>query len=64
MEEAWIYSPVTATPQEGWELAVKPSRVGVRVTQPSDKIRERFRLGMGLVRNVARCPYARAPDQA
>ena len=43
MSETWLQSLMTATPQAGWELAVTLSRVGIRVTQPSDDIRERLR---------------------
>jgi hypothetical protein len=43
MNEAWLQSLVTATPQEGWDLAVKLSRMGVKVTQPSAEARDRLR---------------------
>ena len=33
----------TDTPQAGFDLAVKMSRVGVKVTQPSDEIRKELR---------------------
>ena len=47
MSEAWLLSLMAATPQEGWELAGKLSRMDVRVTQPSEEIRERLRLVYG-----------------
>jgi len=31
----WLESLLTATPQEGFELAIKLSRMGVKSTQPS-----------------------------
>ncbi len=34
MTESWLPSLITATPQEGFALAVKLSRVGVKTTQP------------------------------
>jgi hypothetical protein len=33
--ETWLASLRTATPQEGFELATKLARVGVKLTQPS-----------------------------
>ncbi len=35
MAETWLSSLKTATPQEGFELATKLARVGVKLTQPS-----------------------------
>ena len=43
MTDTWLTSLITATPQAGFELAVKLSRVGVKVTQPSDEIRKELR---------------------
>ena len=43
MSETWLPSLITPTPQAGFELAVKLSRVGVKVTQPSDDIRGKLR---------------------
>ncbi|MFI2378295.1 hexameric tyrosine-coordinated heme protein [Streptomyces sp. NPDC018964] len=43
MSETWLPSLRTDTPQEGWELAVKMSRVGVKATQPSAEVRDRLR---------------------
>ncbi|MCO5089783.1 hexameric tyrosine-coordinated heme protein [Bosea sp. (in: a-proteobacteria)] len=43
MAEAWLASLRTATPQEGFELATKLARVGVKMTQPSAEIRDKLR---------------------
>lgn len=43
MAETWLPSLRTATPQEGFELAAKLARVGVKLTQPSAEIRDRLR---------------------
>ncbi|MFV0408969.1 MAG: hexameric tyrosine-coordinated heme protein [Paracoccus sp. (in: a-proteobacteria)] len=43
MTETWLPSLKTATPQEGFELATKLARVGVKLTQPSAEIRDRLR---------------------
>ncbi|MCJ2050272.1 hexameric tyrosine-coordinated heme protein [Methylobacterium sp. J-070] len=43
MSELWLSTLITATPQAGFDLAVKLSRVGVKVTQPSDEIRTHLR---------------------
>lgn len=43
MAEPWLTSLITTTPQAGWELAIKLSRMGVKVTQPSDEVRSRLR---------------------
>ncbi len=39
----WLGSLKTATPQEGFELAIKLSQKGVEYTQPSEKIRKKLR---------------------
>lgn len=39
----WLTSLKTDTPQAGWDLAVKLSRMGVKVTQPSDDVRKALR---------------------
>ena len=41
--EVWLPSLVTETPQEGFELAVKLSRMGVKTTQPDVEVRKRLR---------------------
>ena len=43
MAEPWLHTLLTPTPQAGWELAIKLSRMGVKVTQPSDEIRTKLR---------------------
>lgn len=43
MSENWLPSLKTDTPQAGFELAVKLSRMAVRMTQPSDEVRTRLR---------------------
>ena len=41
--DTWLPSLKTDTPQAGFELAVKLSRVGVKYTQPSDAVRSSLR---------------------
>lgn len=41
--EPWLGSLQTATAQEGFELALKLSRMGVKYTQPSAEARDRMR---------------------
>ena len=43
MTDAWLPSLRTNTPQEGFELAIKLSRMGVKYTQPSEEVRSRLR---------------------
>lgn len=43
MSETWLPTLQTDTPQEGYELAVKLSRVAVKMTQPDASIREELR---------------------
>jgi hypothetical protein len=43
MTEQWLTSLRTATPQLGFELAIKLSQMGVKYTQPSGEIRARLR---------------------
>lgn len=43
MSETWLPSLQTATPQEGFELATKLARNGVKVTQTSAEIRDKLR---------------------
>lgn len=40
---SWLPSLITATPQEGYELAIKLSRMAVKLTQPDDDTRNRLR---------------------
>lgn len=39
----WLPTLQTDTPEEGYELAVKLSRVAVKLTQPDAEVRERLR---------------------
>ncbi len=43
MSDTWLTTLKTATPQEGYELAIKLSRMGVKYTQPSDEVRKKLR---------------------
>jgi Hexameric tyrosine-coordinated heme protein (HTHP) len=43
MAEIWLTSLLTATPQEGFELAIKLSQMGVIYTQPSEDVRKKLR---------------------
>jgi hypothetical protein len=44
MSDPWLPSLITETPQAGFELAIKLSRMGVKMTQPSDEIRKKLRV--------------------
>ncbi len=41
--ELWLTSLITETPQEGYELAIKMARMGVKYTQPDAEIRDKLR---------------------
>lgn len=43
MSDSWLPTLITTTPEEGFNLAVKMSRIGVKVTQPSAEVRDRLR---------------------
>lgn len=43
--ETWLTSLITDTPQAGFELAIKLSRIGVKYTQPSAEVRDSLRDG-------------------
>ena len=43
MNDKWLTSLQTDSPQAGYELAIKLSRMGVKYTQPSDEIRGKLR---------------------
>lgn len=43
MADTWLTTLQTATPQEGFELAIKLSRMGVKYTQPSAEVRDKLR---------------------
>lgn len=40
---SWLPTLITETPEQGYELAVKMSRVAVKLTQPDAEARERMR---------------------
>lgn len=39
----WLPTLKTATPQEGYELAVKMARVAIKMTQPDPAVRDKLR---------------------
>lgn len=39
----WLPTLKTATPQEGYDLAVKMARVAIKLTQPDATVREKLR---------------------
>ncbi len=41
--DKWLKSLKTNTPQEGFELAITLSQMGVKYTQPSERVRKRLR---------------------
>lgn len=41
--DTWLTDLKTNTPQEGFELAIKLSQMGVVYTQPSEAIRQKLR---------------------
>ncbi|MCO5099758.1 MAG: hexameric tyrosine-coordinated heme protein [Burkholderiaceae bacterium] len=43
MADTWLQSLQTSNAQEGFELAIKLSRMGVKYTQPSEEVRSRLR---------------------
>ena len=43
MSDVWLPSLNVETPQEGFELALKLARMGVKYTQPSVEIRSKLR---------------------
>jgi hypothetical protein len=43
MAETWLKTLRTVGPQEGYELAIKLSRMAVKYTQPSEDMRARLR---------------------
>jgi hypothetical protein len=40
---SWLPSLITTTPEEGYEIAIKLSRMAVKKTQPDDAIRGKLR---------------------
>lgn len=43
MSDAWLPTLITETPEQGFELALKLSRLGVKFTQPDAEARDRLR---------------------
>ncbi len=43
MTDIWLPTLEAPTPQAGYELAIKLSRMGVKYTQPSDEVRQKLR---------------------
>ena len=43
MADTWLTSLITATPQEGFELAITLSRRGVKYTQPDAQVLHKLR---------------------
>lgn len=43
MKMSWLPSLITETPEEGFQLAIKLSRMAVKYAQPDDKIRAELR---------------------
>lgn len=43
MVDTWLTSLITATPQEGFELAITLSRRGVKYTQPDPEMLKKLR---------------------
>jgi len=43
MADSWLPTLITATPEEGFQLAVKMSRMGVKTTQPDVEVLHRLR---------------------
>ncbi|MCO5285276.1 MAG: hexameric tyrosine-coordinated heme protein [Chitinophagaceae bacterium] len=41
--DTWLQSLITATPQEGFELAITLSRRGVKYTQPDTEVLHKLR---------------------
>ncbi|MCF3594710.1 hexameric tyrosine-coordinated heme protein [Rhodobacteraceae bacterium LMO-12] len=43
MAESWLPTLITPDPQSGYDLAVKMSRVAVKMTQPDAAMRDKLR---------------------
>jgi hypothetical protein len=43
MEDIWLKSLITETPQQGFDLAITLSRKGVRYTQPDPEVLKKLR---------------------
>lgn len=44
MSQPWLPTLMTDTPEEGYQLALKLSRMAVKLTQPSDEMRKELRV--------------------
>lgn len=42
-EDTWLTTLLTDTPQQGFELAIKMARMGVKYTQKSSEVRDKLR---------------------
>ena len=40
---SWLPTLITANPEEGYDLAVKLSRIAIKLTQPDAEIRDKLR---------------------
>ena len=40
----WLPTLKTATPQDGYELAIKMARAAIKMTQPDAEVRDKLRL--------------------
>ena len=45
MSDIWLSTLITPTPQTGYDLAIKLSRMAVKMTQPDANIREKLLSG-------------------
>ncbi len=43
MSDSWLTTLITATPEDGFQLAVKMSRMGVKTTQPNMEVLHKLR---------------------
>ncbi|MHA3684491.1 hexameric tyrosine-coordinated heme protein [Leucobacter sp. HY1910] len=43
MADSWLSTLITSTPEEGFALAVKMSRMGVKTTQPDVEVLHKLR---------------------
>lgn len=42
-EDTWLTTLITDTPQQGFDLAIKMARMGVKYTQQSAEVRDKLR---------------------
>jgi hypothetical protein len=43
MADKWLGSLITSSPQDGFELAIRLSRMAVKYTQPAEDVRNKVR---------------------